>query len=671
MEKKNSLLIVDDDTSILMELIHILQPDYKILTAKDGETAIKTAGRAKPDLILLDVIMPGISGFDVLAKLKESPDTENIPVIFLTGLSQGGGENKGLALGAVDYITKPFEETVVKLRVNNHIQIINLQRHLESAVLEAKAANQAKSEFLANVNHEIRTPMNVIVGLTELLLDDESLSSEVLDNLEKMSISCNTLMALINNVLDFSKIESGKLMLTPIRYEVANLISDVVTLNSMRLKDKPVDLQLNIDDNLFNEFYGDDLHVKQIINNLLSNAMKYTREGTVTLSVNCTRLDDENVMLTVTVSDTGIGMRQEDLDKIFTQYDQVDARVNRSIEGTGLGLSIAKRLAELMGGEISVESEYGKGSTFTVSVKQGFVSNTLISPEMITSLKSFKYDDRDRRVARKLERPDLSYAKVLVVDDFKHNLDVAAGLLGKYNINVDCVMSGPEAIELIESGEPVYDAVFMDFRMPDMDGVETTGFIRNLGTEYAETLPIIALTASAVAEYEEIFLDKGFQDFLSKPVSIVKLDEVIRKWIMKDAAGFDTMQEDDPKLSDEGEEPSPGLDYPPGINAKYGLSLYDGDREMFIGIMQSYVDGVPPELDKLPGVTEESLRTYAIDIHTVKGGSASIGARELADRAAELEAMAKAGDLAGVLAKNDDFIKDARKMVADIQEWLK
>ena len=667
MEKRNSLLIVDDDASNLMELIHILQPDYKVFTAKDGESAIKKAEKSQPDLILLDIIMPGMSGFETLAKLKESDNTNMIPVIFITGLTKSGNEDKGLALGAVDYISKPFEDTVVKHRVRNQIQIINLQRDLETAVADATAANEAKSVFLANISHEIRTPMNVIVGLTGLLLEDDSQSDDTMDYLEKISTAGNTLMELINDVLDLSKVESGKFELNQVRYEIASLINDVVTLNFMRIEDKPIVLQLNIDDKLLSEYYGDDLCVKQILNNLLSNALKYTREGTVTLSAKSVREGEDDVRLFISVSDTGLGIRKEDLHRIFMEFDQAEALANRSIEGTGLGLSIVKKFTELMGGDISVESEYGKGSTFTFSIRQGFVSDEVISTETIESLNSFSYVNKERKSARMLARPDLSHVRVLVVDDFRTNLDVAVGMLGKYKMAVDCVMSGQEAIDLITLAEPVYDAVFMDHMMPGMDGVEATQLIRGIDTEYAKTLPVIALTANAVAGNETMFLDKGFQAFLPKPISFMKLDAVIKQWIMKDAPSDDA--EHLPPAPEEEAVEDKKIEIP-GINAKYGLSLYDGDRELFVDVIESYLENAPTELEKLHGVTEDTLSAYAIDIHTMKGGSAGIGARELADRAAKLEAMAKAGDLSGVLSGNESFISDAETLVADIKAWF-
>jgi signal transduction histidine kinase len=537
--KNNSLLIVDDDKSNLLVLIDILQADYTVYTAKDGEEAIKKAEKFLPDLILLDIIMPGIDGYETFARLQELDETAEIPVIFITGLGGSGSEEKGLELGAVDYITKPFFPTVVKLKVTQHIKIINLQRALKSAAKDADKANQAKSAFLANMSHEMRTPMNVIVGLTSLMLEEDDVPVKIKESLEKVNTAGNILMELINDVLDISKIEAGKLELTAEQYDVASFLNDIITLNIIRIGDKPIVFKLEINNDLPKILFGDDLRIKQILNNLLSNAFKYTKAGTVTLGVNCQRKQDKaditeganDAWLSFTVSDTGIGIREEDIAKLFTDYNQVDIKANRKIEGTGLGLSITKKFVEMMDGEITVESEYGKGTTFSVKICQSFVNNELIDTETTANLSKFRHSDKKKRAQEKLVRADLSYAKVLVVDDFPTNLDVAAGMLRKYKMQVDCVTSGQEAIDLIAAGKPVYGTVFMDHMMPEMDGIEATKLIRALGTEYAKNVPIIALTANAVTGNEQMFLDNGFSAYIPKPLNVLSLDQIVLKWI--------------------------------------------------------------------------------------------------------------------------------------------
>jgi CheY-like chemotaxis protein len=381
------------------------------------------------------------------------------------------------------------------------------------------------------MNHEMRTPMNVIVGLTDLMMEENDVSVNTYkETLRKINTAGDTLMALLNDVLDISKIEAGKLELIPVQYSTASLLNDIITLNIMRINDKPITFRLDINDDLPSNLFGDDLRVKQILNNLLSNAFKYTQEGNVTLGVNCRR-DGNFVWVYFSVSDTGIGIREENIEKLFTDYNQVDTRANRTIEGTGLGLSITKKFIELMGGEISVESEYGKGTVFRACIRQELINDKPIGKETVESLCSFHHSDKKKLMQQKLVRPDLSYARVLVVDDLPTNLDVAAGMLRKYKMHVDCVLSGQQAVSLISGENPVYDAVFMDHMMPGMDGIETTKAIRALGTKYAEEIPVIALTANVVAGNEKVFLENGFSAFLPKPFSAMLLDSIVQRWV--------------------------------------------------------------------------------------------------------------------------------------------
>jgi PAS domain S-box-containing protein len=569
-------------------------------------------------------------------------------------------------LPCADGVTRLFETVKVPLIQDGKVTgVLGIGRDMTQRKAmedEIRAASFAKSSFLANMSHEIRTPLNVIIGLTDLVLEDDSLKSHVMENLAKISNAGTTLLSIVNDILDFSKIESGKLELTPVEYYMASLLNDIVTLVITRLGEKPITFHLDINDDLHSKLYGDDLRVKQILTNLLTNSVKYTKQGDITLSVHCGR-EGDTVWMDVAVKDTGMGIRGEDLKKLFSDYNQVDTKANRNIEGTGLGLSITKRLVEMMDGKIWAESEYGKGSTFHLRLRQGYVDAPPLGAELTEKLRTFHYTDNKRIVGKKLIRLNLSYAKVLVVDDMQTNLDVASGLFGKYKMQVDCLTSGQEAIDRIRNGAPVYNAVFMDHMMPGMDGIETADNIRALGTDYAKKVPIIALTANAIQGTDKMFFEHGFQAFITKPIDVMELDSVIRKWVRDDKHEEVTVVE----------ETSPSEDIViniQGVDSEKGLSLYAGDIKVYLPMLRSYVANTPGVLEKLRNVTAENLSGYVISVHGLKGTSAGIGAEAVRQAALELEGISRSGDLAGVLKLNGDLIANTEIVVANIKEWL-
>jgi PAS domain S-box-containing protein len=540
---------------------------------------------------------------------------------------------------------------------------------------EAMAANRAKSSFLANMSHELRTPLNVVIGLTDLTLE-EDMADHMRENLVKISTAGTTLLSIVNDILDFSKIESGKLTLSPVEYYMSSLLNDIITLVITRLGEKPVQFKLNIKDDLPNKLLGDDLRVKQILTNLLTNAIKYTREGSIELSLRCTR-EGGSVWLDAAVSDTGMGIPKEDIKNLFLDYYQVAANANRNIEGTGLGLPITKRLVEMMSGEIDVESEHGKGSTFHFRIKQGFVNDMPLGAEVSEKLRSFSYSDDKRVTTRKLARVNLSYAKVLVVDDMQTNLDVASGILRKYQMHVDVLNNGPAAIDRVRDGTPVYNAIFMDHMMPGMDGIETADNIRAIGTEYAKKVPIIALTANAIQGTDKMFYAHGFQDFITKPIDVMEMDSVLRKWVY-DGKHHDAPESAAPHIPSSAALPAqeaPPEDEAaeiniPGVDTKKGLSLYAGEIDIYLPLLRSYIANTPGTLEKLRLVTAETLPDYVISVHGLKGTSAGIGAEGIREKALELEQMSRAGDLQGVLFKNGKLIADAEAVVANVKAWL-
>ncbi|MDR0380411.1 MAG: response regulator [Oscillospiraceae bacterium] len=541
----------------------------------------------------------------------------------------------------------------------------------------AKQASEAKSHFLANTSHEMRTPLNAVIGLSELILNEDIVDKEVRENLEKIHNSGMTLLGIVNDILDISKIESGKFELIPVEYDVPSLINDTISLNIMRIGDKPIRFTPVIDPNLPSRMFGDELKVKGIFNNLLSNAFKYTKEGSVEWRISYEK-DGDGVWLVSSVTDSGIGIRPEDVKKLFSDYNQVDTKSNRSIEGTGLGLAITKRVTEMMNGSITVTSEYGKGSTFSVRLRQRFVTDIPIGQSVVEHLENFEYLDQKRTKNAKLTRIRLPYAKVLVVDDVATNLDVAKGMMKSYGMQVDCVTSGPKAIELVREEKVHYNAIFMDHMMPVMDGIEAVRIIREeIGTDYAKNVPIIALTANAIIGNEEMFLQRGFQAFLSKPIDIGRMDELIRRWVRnkEQEEAYAAAQSENPTEAPEQEAPAPSKSLKEwkitGLDWKKGLERFLDDESALLEVLRSYAENTMPLLDQVRACEEEDLPTYAVTVHGIKGSSYGICADAVGKMAEMLEHASKAGDIAFVRANNEAFIKAAEQLITELSDMLK
>lgn len=413
------------------------------------------------------------------------------------------------------------------IAVENTVAIKRNMEEMEKLMHQAEASNEAKSVFLANMSHEIRTPMNAICGMTDLLLD-EDLSEQGREYAATIKTSGEGLLSIINDILDFSKIESGKMAIIPEEYYFSSMIHDVMSMMEVKVKGRPVDLIAKVSDSVPRKLYGDIGRVKQIIINIMGNAMKFTQEGSVTLTVSWKQEEGDAGRMIVSVADTGIGIREEDMDKLFHTFEQVDIKRNRGTEGTGLGLSISKLLVENMGGSIRVESEYGRGSTFTFDILQKVVDAA-----------PCEYSKSGRGVERRQFLVDFTAprAKVLVVDDNKVNLRVAAGLLKKFGIVADLVDNGPDSVDMIRRMQVRYDLVFMDHMMPETDGIEATQMIRGTGTPYTDALPIIALSANAVQGMEAQFLAGGMNDFLPKPIDLEQLGHILRKWLPPELVG--------------------------------------------------------------------------------------------------------------------------------------
>jgi len=563
---------------------------------------------------------------------------------------------------------KQLEKSNAMLELAVQERTVELEKQTEIAI----QANQAKSQFLATMSHEIRTPLNAVIGLSEIELR-KNLPESSRENIAQIHQSGSSLLGIINDILDISKIEAKSFELIPVEYETPSLLSDTVMLNRVRIGSKPIAFALEISGDFPLMLVGDELRIKEVLNNLLSNAIKYTKKGSVTLTVGLEKISGpkNEALLRFLVRDTGIGIRAEDVGKLFTSYAQLNTGANRKIEGTGLGLAISKNLVEMMGGNITVESEYGKGSVFTVEIIQGIVDYKPIGEETAEKLRSFNYTTDMK--GDNVDRSWMPYGKVLVVDDLPVNLQIARGLLEPYGLLVDTAESGQKAIELIQAENPRYDLVFMDHMMPEMDGIEAVRIIRQESdNEYGRTVPIIALTANALLGNSEMFISKGFNGFISKPVDIFQLDEALNKFVRDKKKEGNGEQgtgnyNNDFKLygaNSNNHSPFPDI---PGVDVKKGIVMTGGTEAGYRAVLFTLSKNIeerlplfqtPPDSDTLP--------TFITQVHALKSSSASIGAAEVSSGAAKLEAAGRAGDLAFIREHLSDFLEHVTALVKNI-----
>ncbi|GHV41676.1 hypothetical protein AGMMS49546_18090 [Spirochaetia bacterium] len=645
------------------------------------------------------------------------------------------------------------------VRVTKDTWLKKLTEELEAARQKAEDAATAKSNFLANTSHEIRTPMNAILGMTELILRRD-ISAETYADTLSIKQAGESLLAIINDILDISKIESGKMELVPGDYYFESLIKDVVNIICLRLGEKHIRFITNVDCRIPAKLYGDMVRIRQVLLNLLTNAVKYTEKGYIKLTVT-PEISGEDITLTFEVADSGFGIQEGELDRLFGDFSRIDSHKNRSIEGTGLGLAISRNLCRIMGGDISVQSKYGEGSVFTAvipqkvhddhpiaGVEKGDTKEVLlyerrdiyresviwslknlgvpltvttkgelftelakkdwpfvfISPDVLEAVQQFVEEKGKKTAAVLLAKreedeffrytPTISIpaytpiianvlngvreakqekkslvrftapkARILIVDDISTNLNVARGLLEPYKMNVSVCTSGREAIDLVRNSQ--YDLVLMDHMMPEMDGIEATAAIRAMAGEYFQSLPIIALTANAVTGMKEMFLANGFNDFISKPIEVAKLDAMMAKWIKIEkkikieGAPVPEAPAETTSLSIEGVDTARGLAMTGGTEAGYRkvLASFRKDAAERLPGFESLFETIPDE---------KTLSLFTTNVHALKSAAGTIGAVALSKAAAELEKAGNAGDRGLIAEKLPGFCGELKGLTERI-----
>ena len=534
---------------------------------------------------------------------------------------------------------------------------------------ELVRANEAKSQFLANMSHEIRTPINGILGMDSILLKeckDESLR-EYAKNIQSAGQS---LLSIINDILDISKIESGKLEILPTKYQLFSVLNDCYNLTKVKLENKPVEFVIQINENLPSWLYGDEVRVRQIINNFLSNAVKYTKEGNVTFCLDYEEKSDEQIQLIISVTDTGIGIKEEDLGKLFKSFTRIEEKRNRNIEGTGLGLNLTKNLVDLMGGEVSVDSTYGKGSCFTAKIPQKIVDAKPMGD----------FSKRYRQYLNTSDDNTLSFfapeAKILIVDDVEMNLKVVEGLLKETKIQIDTAVSGRECLECVKKKQ--YNIIFLDHMMPEMDGIETLQNMKSLADNPNREVPVIMLTANAIVGAKEEYMEAGFTDYLTKPIRETELLEMLLKYLPGELTceneeiknSKDIVQSELAESIDRSEtEQMQQLEKLEGLDVQTGLAYCMNEEEFYLEMLKEYL-----KADKASKIKqffdEEDWNNYRTVVHALKSTSLTIGAVHLSEGAKELEMAAKEGDADYIRLHHKDVLEEYIGLTDRMKEIL-